>query len=206
MMVVFAWQHYNSLMSRLQQLIEQIDQQSQPPVHLWKPDYVGEIDIKIDLNGNWFHEGEPIVRDKLVRLFASILWFEDGQHYLVTPVEKLAITVADSPYLIHQMERAEDAWFATTNTHEQVLIGADHSVELRRFQEQWVPYVNIRYDLWARVNRSIYFQWVAEALDLAEAPNQAEALDKAEALQEAKAPNQAITLNSGDYIFEVARA
>lgn len=179
-------------MNRLQQLIEQIEQQSQPPVHLWKPDHVGEIDINIDLQGNWFHEGEPILRDKLVRLFASILWFEDGQHYLVTPAEKLAISVADSPYLIHQVEHTDDAWFAITNTHEQLLISAGHPVELRRYKEQWVPYVNVRYDLWARVNRSIYFQWVSEAVEQAEALNQAEV-------------GQTMTLNSGDYVFQVAK-
>lgn len=188
-------------MNRLQQLIDQIEQQSQPPVHLWKPDHVGEIDIEIDVNGNWFHEGDPIVRDKLVRLFASILWFEDGRHYLVTPAEKLAIKVVDSAYVVHQAEHTDDAWVAITNTHEQLLISAEHPVELRKFQGQWVPYVNVRYDLWARVNRSIYFQWVTQAIENQSLENQAEENRKPNDQQE----SVPITLSSQGYLFEVAR-
>jgi len=78
-------------MSRLKEIAEQIRTKSQPPVHLWKPERMGEIDIHIDKNGLWFHEGEPILREKLVNLFSSILWFENEQHYLVTPVELFAL-------------------------------------------------------------------------------------------------------------------
>ncbi len=155
-------------MSRLQQIVEQIDAQSQPPVHLWDPEYVGSIDINIDNNGAWFHEGGLISRDKLVCLFASILWFENGQHYLVTPAEKLAIDVADVPFLIHQMEHVDDTWVAVTNTHDQIIIGDENPVVLREFNGQWLPYINVRYDLWARVNRSVYYQWVSEAAEAAE--------------------------------------
>ena len=155
-------------MTRLEEIASQIDAQRQPPVHLWKPDAVGSIDMRIDINGFWFHEGEPILRDKLVNLFASILWFEDGQYYLVTPAEKLAIDVEDTPFLIHQMERVDDTWVAVTNTHEQIIIGDENPVTLREFGGHWLPYVNVRYDLWARLNRSVYYQWVIEALELAE--------------------------------------
>lgn len=154
-------------MNRLEHIAEQINLQNQPPVHLWKPKNQGVIDIRIDVNGFWFHEGEPILRDKLVALFASILWFENGQHFLLTPAEKLAIDVSDVPYVIHQMEWADKHWVAVTNTHEQIIISDEHPVTLREYQGQWLPYVNVRYDLWARVNRSVYYQWVVEAMDLA---------------------------------------
>jgi len=174
-------------MNRLKQIAEQIDAQSMPPVHLWKPEHVGEIDIRIDSNGFWFHEGDPIEREKLARLFASILWYEDGQHYLVTPVEKLAINVEDTPFVIHQMEYVDDAWVVVTNTHESIIIGQDNPVELRQYDGQWVPYVNVRYDLWARVNRSLFFQWVELALDQQESEN------------------AELRLSSNGYSFEVAR-
>ena len=174
-------------MNRLKQIAEQIDAQSTPPVHLWKPEHVGEIDIKIDSNGFWFHEGEPIERDKLVRLFASILWFEEGQHYLVTPVEKLAIEVEDAAFVVHQMEQADDAWVVVTNTHESIIVSQQNPVELRKYQGQWIPYVNIRYDLWARVNRSLFVQWV----DIA--------------LEQQVAGESNLLLNSQGYTFEVAR-
>jgi len=174
-------------MNRLKQIAEQIDSQSMPPVHLWKPEHVGEIDIRIDSNGFWFHEGASIEREKLVRLFASILWYEEGQHYLVTPVEKLAIDVEDAAFVINQMEYADDAWVVITNTHESVIVSQNNPVELREYEGQWVPYINVRYDLWARVNRSLFFQWVELALE-----------QKAEGSPE-------LRLSSKNYSFEVAR-
>ena len=94
-------------MDRLKETLAQIEKQQRPPVDKWHPEHVGKIDIRIDTQGFWFHEGDPISREKLVRLFASILWFEKeaegdradglnqslvtGRYYLVTPVEKLAI-------------------------------------------------------------------------------------------------------------------
>ena len=180
-------QGYTYCMEKLKKIAVQIAGQSQPPVDKWKPDHVGEIDIRIDEYGNWFHEGEPILREKLVRLFASILWFEKGQHYLVTPAEKLAIDVADVPYIAHQMEYVDSTWVAVTNTHEQVIISQQCPVELREYQGQNVPYIRVRYDIWARVNRSIYYQWVTEAM--------AAQLDESSAL----------VLKSDDYEFEVAR-
>ena len=174
-------------MNRLESIAAQIDQRQQPPVHLWNPDHRGEIDMRIDSQGHWFHAGDPILRDELIRLFASILWYENGQYCLKTPVEHWAIDVEDVPFLVHQMERVDDAWVATTNMHEQIIIGQDHPVELRRYQEQWIPYIKIRYELWARVNRSIYYQWVEEAI-------------QAQASEDAP-----LKLHSRGYEFEVAR-
>ena len=182
-MLECSW--YTPSMTRLEEIASQIEAQQRPPVHLWKLDVVGSIDIRIDSNGFWFHEGESILRDKLVALFASILWFEEGQHYLVTPAERLAIDVADVPYLIHQMERVDDTWVAVTNTHEQLIVGQEHPVVLREYQGSYLPYINVRYDLWARLNRSVYFQWVTEAMDMAD-----DSLDE-------------LWLKSGDYRFRL---
>jgi hypothetical protein len=174
-------------MDRLTQIQKQIEDQKQPPVDKWNPKQLGEIDILIDSQGFWFHEGDPIQREELVQLFSSILWHESDQYYLVTPVEKLAIRVEDVPYTILQMDHVEDYWVGVTNTHEQVVIGHDHPVMLRTYSEQLIPYIRIRYDLWGRVSRSIYYQWVSTALG-----NQS-------------ASDGLITLTSGDYQFEVAR-
>ena len=175
-------------MDRLKQIVEKIDQSSKPPVHLWNPEYVGDIDISIDVNANWFHEGERIGRDKLVVLFSSILWYESEQYYLVTPVEKLAIDIVDVPFMVHQTEYIDQTWIVTTNTHESIVVGEENPVELRQFAGQWVPYVRIRYDLWARLNRSQYVQWVELALERQE-----------------KVASSNLELVSNGYVFEVAR-
>src|SRR5580693_2407286 len=70
-----------------------------PPVHLWNPARCGEIDIVIKKSGLWFHEGTPIGREALVRLFSTVLRKDEDGIYLVTPVEKMKITVEDAPFV-----------------------------------------------------------------------------------------------------------
>ena len=105
----------------------------------------------------------------------------------MTPAEKLSISVADVPYIIQRAELVEGNWVVATNTGEAVIISAQNPVALRKFQDQWVPYVNIRFDLWARVNRSIYYQWA----DLA--------------LEQSSENAQPLKLSSSDYQFEIAK-
>ena len=174
-------------MDKLEIIAEQIGQQTSLPVHKWRPKHNKKIDIYIDTNGNWFHQGEPILRKELVQLFASILWYQDRQYFLVTPVEKYAIKVEDVPFIIQQMQQVENVWVAVTNTQHQLIVGIENEVELKVYQRQWLPYIRVRYDLWARVNRSVYYLWVHEAIE------------------KQQDETQPLVLNSGDYQFVVAR-
>src|SRR5436305_14634331 len=70
-----------------------------PPVEKWHPAHCGEIDIRIARDGTWFHQGKPIGRRELVRLFSTILRKENDGYYLVTPAEKMQIRVDDAPFL-----------------------------------------------------------------------------------------------------------
>jgi len=70
-----------------------------PPVHLWNPPFCGDLDIRIARDGTWFYLGTPIGRKPLVRLFSTILKREGDQYFLVTPVEKVGITVDDAPFV-----------------------------------------------------------------------------------------------------------
>jgi hypothetical protein len=76
-----------------------------PPVHLWNPAHSGEIDIVIGRDGRWSHEGAPIAREALVRLFSTILRKDPDGVYLVTPVEKMKITVEDAPFVAVRVDR-----------------------------------------------------------------------------------------------------
>lgn len=175
---------YNGQMQRLDEIQKQIAGQSKPPVDQWKPSQIGEIDIEIDLKGFWFHEGDPIQRFELVKLFASILWFEDGQHFLVTPVEKLRIKVADVPFIVQEMELIDQNWVAKSNTDDHFIVSQQHPVELRDFAGQPIPYVRVRYNLWARLSRSVYYQWVTTAMEVSNFKE-----------------GDVLRLNSGDYQF-----
>ncbi len=183
--------------SRLDAISAQIAATPFPPVHTWHPTTVGEIDIQIDAQAHWFHEGEPILRPALVKLFSSILWHEEGEYFLVTPVEKLRIRVADVPFLINFSERIDGVWVATNNVGEKTVISADHPVLLRDYKNHPLPYLKLRYDLWARVNRSVYVHWVNEAL------NQADT--KAPCSLSSSTSNASnLVLASAGYVFAVA--
>ncbi len=131
-----------------------------PPVHLWQPERAGEIDIEIDANGVWRHEGREFQRHSLVKLFASILRLDGTQYFLVTPAEKLKIVVADVPFMAVDMEvkgsgTGTDLLF-TTNVDDYVL--ADHEHPLLMAGEQ--PYVEVRGGLRARLTRSVFYRLV----------------------------------------------
>src|SRR3546814_4800113 len=61
-------------------------------------DATNTYDIRIARDGTWFHEGAPIGRKALVKLFASVLWRDDGGYWLRTPAEQGRIEVEDAPF------------------------------------------------------------------------------------------------------------
>ena len=76
-----------------------------PPVHLWNPPFCGDLDIRIAADGTWFYLKTPIGRPALVKLFSSVLWREGEKYFLVTPVEKIGITVDDAPFTAVEMRQ-----------------------------------------------------------------------------------------------------
>ena len=96
-------------LERVSQAAKQAPGRGLPPVHLWNPAHCGEIDIVIKRNGLWFHEGAPIGREALVRLFSTVLRKDPDGFCLVTPVEKMKITVEDAPFVAVRVDRAGEA-------------------------------------------------------------------------------------------------
>lgn len=141
------------------------------PVHLWNPPFCGEIDIRIARDGTWFHNGEPIRRIELVRLFSSILRLEeDGRHTLVTPVEKLAIQVDDCPFVAQLLERsgegrAQSLCFVL-NTGERVIAGPEHAIEVtgRDSSDEPHPVLQVRNGLLALLSRNVFYELVELAV------------------------------------------
>src|SRR5215472_2026681 len=78
-----------------------------PPVHLWNPPFCGDIDMRIAADGTWFYLGSPIGRASIVKLFSSILRKDVDRYVLVTPVERVGITVDDAPFVAVEMERED---------------------------------------------------------------------------------------------------
>lgn len=141
-----------------------------PPVERWHPPYCGDIGMVIRADGTWFYQGSPIGRLAMVKLFARVLRKDDdGRTYLVTPVEKVDVTVADAPFLAVEMEIEQPGAGQTivfrTNVDDIVRVGPNHPL---RFTVDAAtggikPYVLVRGRLEALVTRALMYDLVALA-------------------------------------------
>ena len=137
-----------------------------PPVHLWNPPFCGDLDIRIAKDGSWSYLGSPINRFELVKLFSSILKKEDGKYYLVTPVEKVGITVEDAPFVAVDFDatgsgKAQTLTF-TTHVGDTAVAGADHPIRIviDPESEEPAPYILVRANLEARIDRKSFYRLV----------------------------------------------
>ncbi len=144
------------------------------PLEQWSPQFCGKMDLTIDAAGQWWHEGARMTRQSLINLFAKVLWREEDangnrQHdrfFLKTPVEKIEIHVADVPLIITQFDyilptQAGHAptIYLTAQTGEYFAIDAEHIPFMRNYQGEWRPYVRVRRNLEARIERHVFYQW-----------------------------------------------
>ena len=135
-----------------------------PPIEQWHPELSGDIDIIIRADGAWYHEGEVIARDSIVRLFASILRREDdGEFYLVTPGEKWRVRVELHPLIVTDINRVETAdgglLRATLNTGKIVDIDENHPLFLEPRMDN-VAAVKLPHGLSALFSRNAWYRLV----------------------------------------------
>ncbi|RUO47356.1 DUF1285 domain-containing protein [Pseudidiomarina aquimaris] len=144
---------------QLQQLLKSLELRNHAPTEQWNPQYCGEIPLHIDANGKWFYQNSPIGRQRLVKLFASVLICENGEHFLVTPVEKVKISVADAPLMIVAWQQIDSeqgkVMQVTTNVDTQYPLSEDYPLVVK----DQVPYVQLDHGLRAKVARNVYYQW-----------------------------------------------
>lgn len=141
-----------------------------PPVETWHPAHCGDSEMRIARDGTWFHQGSPIGRMAMVRLFATILRREaDGGYVLVTPGEKLSITVDDAPFVAVEVRSegtGRDRRLAfRLNTDEIVLAGPANPLRFADTADGPHPYLRVRGGLEALVARSVYYELAMAALD-----------------------------------------
>lgn len=141
-----------------------------PPVASWNPSHCGDSLMRIARDGIWYHEGSPIGREAMVRLFSTILRREpDGRFVLVTPVEKLDIDVEDAPFVAVELKsegegKARSLGFRL-NTGDLVVAGPDHPLRFEAGDEGPHPYLHVRDGLDALVARPVYYELANLALD-----------------------------------------
>lgn len=172
-------------------MVRKIKSRGPAPVELWDPPFCGDMDMVIARDGSWIHEGKPIRRAALVELFASVLKIaEDGEYYLVTPVEKVRIQVEDCPFVVLDMdvegEGCRQNLTFTTNIGEKVTAGKDHplNIHIKPGSGEPHPSIPVRSGLDALINRAVFYRLI----DLAE-------------LNEAKLGASAMGIWSGGQFF-----
>jgi len=142
-----------------------------PPVESWNPTHCGDSQMRIARDGTWYHQGSPIRREAMVRLFATILRREpDGSYVLVTPAEKLDIEVEDAPFVAVELKSDGDGPARSLafriNTGEAVIAGPDHALTLDGGQ----PGIELRRGIAARIARPVYYELAELALAEANHP------------------------------------
>ncbi len=137
-----------------------------PPLEKWNPPFCGDLDMQIKRDGTWFYQGTPIGRPELVKLFATILWREDDEYFLVTPVEKVGITVEDAPFVAVDFEPQgagvdQDLRFET-NLGDISVAGPNFPIRVERDQAtgEPSPYILIRRNLEALIDRKSFYRLV----------------------------------------------
>lgn len=137
-----------------------------PPVHLWNPDFCGDIDMRIARDGTWYYLGTPIGRKPMVKLFSTIIRRDGDLYFLITPVEKVGIKVDDAPFVAVTLEvegRGENQVLRfTTNVDEQVVAGAEQPlrVVIDPQTQEPAPYILVRNNLEALIHRNVFYQLV----------------------------------------------
>lgn len=136
-----------------------------PPVHLWHPEHCGDIDIVIRADGVWMHEGSPIGRPELVRLFSTVLRLDPDGYHLVTPAEKLKITVEDLPFRAVAVRVEGDDLVFATDVGDEVTANADHPIVVKTDAGTGEPQprLHVRRGLEARIVRPVFYELVERA-------------------------------------------
>jgi uncharacterized protein len=153
----------------LAELQRLIDERRLPPVDRWNPERCGESGMRIGRDGTWYHEGAPIGRPAMVRLFSTVLRREpDGRHVLVTPVEKLDIEVECTAFRAVEMRREGDGRDQRIafrlDSGDAVMLGPDHPLRIVDTQSGPSPRLLVRHGLEAEMTRPVYYELADIAL------------------------------------------
>jgi len=149
----------------LTQIAELVEARKLPPLDKWSPEDVGDSEMCIAADGRWFHQGGEIRRPAMVRAFASLLLRDaGGQHWLVTPTQKLSIEVEDAAFVAVDVRQDGDSLAFLLNTDDLVIAGPDHPIRAAGDPDTPAIYLSVRHGTEARVNRSTWTQLAEIAL------------------------------------------
>lgn len=146
-----------------------IDARKLPPVETWQPSHCGDSEMRIARDGTWYHQGGPIERPEMVRLFSTVLRRQpDGSHVLVTPVEKLTIEVEGTAFRAIEMksegEGRDRQIVLKLDSGDALIVGDEHPLRVEQGQAGPSPRVSVRHGLEAELARPVYYELAEIAL------------------------------------------
>jgi len=153
----------------LAEIARLVEEAKLPPVEKWNPTHCGDSEMRIARDGTWYHQGTPIGRETMIRLFSTILRREpSGDYVLVTPVEKLDIQVEDVPFVAVEVKAdGEGEGSRLTfrlNTGDLVTAGAAHRLRFVEDADGPRPYLMVRGGMEAVVARTVYYELAERAI------------------------------------------
>lgn len=153
----------------LAELQKLVDERRLPPVDQWHPERCGHSRMRIARDGTWYHDGAPIERPAMARLFSTVLRREaDGRHVLVTPVEKLDIDVEATAFRAVEMStegEGRDRRVAfRLDSGDAVILDAEHPLRVIDTDTGPSPRLLVRHGLEAELTRSVYYELAEIAL------------------------------------------
>ena len=155
----------------LGEIAELVANRKLPPVEGWAPQREGDSDMRIAADGRWYHRGGEITRAAMIRAFSTLLTRnEAGQHWLVSPFEKLTIAVDDAAFIATDLSVADGSLAFRLNTDDLVIAGPDHQIRAAGDPDVPALYLMVRRGCEARLNRSTYEQLVQHALERGDEP------------------------------------
>ncbi len=135
-----------------------------PPVEKWNPPFCGDMPIDIKRDGTWIYPGTPFTRERLVRLFSTIIWREQDEYFLVTPVEKVRIKVEDAPFVaicVEKVKSEQTQLKFTDNVGNTIIASKDHPIWVNHSEQgEPSPYILVRRNLPALIHRNVFYQLV----------------------------------------------
>jgi hypothetical protein len=154
----------------LAELQKLIDERNLPPVDRWDPQRCGHTGMRIARDGTWYHDGTPIRRPAMVRLFSTVLRREaDGRHVLVTPVEKLDIEVESTAFRAVEMQSEGEGLHRRIafrlDSGDAVILGPDHPLRMVESESGPSPRLLVRHGLEAELTRAVYYELANIALE-----------------------------------------
>lgn len=125
----------------------------------------GDLGLRIDRRGEWYHHGRRIDRRPMVELFAGVLHRTgDGSHWLVTPGEQGRIEVEDVAFTVvelalHDAGAGQRLAFRT-NLDRWLTASAEHPLRCRETPDGGgvAPYLTVGRGLEARVLQPVYYE------------------------------------------------